>query len=85
MRKTYRRLHAEGYVDNEAAVLVRAGEKLVIENKVFAKRMRAYEVQSLKRSESASVEKRLISIRRVNRKGRSYFLALRRLRGRASA
>ena len=37
LRKTYRRLHAEGYVDNEAAVLVRAGEKLAVENKVLRK------------------------------------------------
>ncbi len=37
MRKTYRRLHAEGYVDNEAAVLIRAGKKLIIKNKVLRK------------------------------------------------
>ncbi len=37
LRKTYRRLHAEGYVDNEAAVVVRAGEKFVVENKILRK------------------------------------------------
>jgi len=37
LRKTYRRLHAEGYVDNETAVLVRADEKFAVENKVFRK------------------------------------------------
>ena len=35
MRRTYKRLHAEGYVDNDAAVLVRAGEKLAAENKIL--------------------------------------------------
>ena len=34
----YRCLYAEGYVDNETAVLVRAGEKLVVENKVLRKK-----------------------------------------------
>ena len=37
MRRTYKRLYAEGYVDNEVAVLVRAGEKLVAENKILRK------------------------------------------------
>jgi regulator of replication initiation timing len=35
LRKTYGRLHAEGYVDNKAAILVRAGEKLISENKIL--------------------------------------------------
>jgi len=30
-------LHAEGYVDNKATILVRAGEKLVVKNKRFRK------------------------------------------------
>ena len=33
----YRCLYAEGYVNNEAAVLVRAGEKFAVENKVLRK------------------------------------------------
>jgi hypothetical protein len=37
LRRTYGRLHAEGYVDNEAAILVRAGEKLAAENKILRK------------------------------------------------
>jgi hypothetical protein len=35
LRKTYGRLHAESYVDNKTAILVRAGEKLAIENKIL--------------------------------------------------
>jgi hypothetical protein len=35
LRKTYGRLHAEGHVDNKAAILVRAGEKFVSENKIL--------------------------------------------------
>jgi hypothetical protein len=35
LRKIYGRLHAEGYVNNKAAILVRAGEKLVSENKIL--------------------------------------------------
>jgi hypothetical protein len=37
LRKIYGRLHAEGHVDNKAAILVRAGEKLVSENKILRK------------------------------------------------
>jgi len=37
LRKTYRRLHVKGYVNNEAAVLVRAGKKFVVKNKIFRK------------------------------------------------
>ncbi len=37
LRRTYKRLHAEGYVDNKATILVRAGEKLVVKNKRFRK------------------------------------------------
>jgi hypothetical protein len=35
LRRTYGRLHAENYIDNEAAILVRAGEKLTAENKIL--------------------------------------------------
>jgi hypothetical protein len=35
LRRTYGRLHAEDHVDNEAAILVRAGEKLTAENKIL--------------------------------------------------
>jgi hypothetical protein len=35
LRRTYGRLHAEDYVDNKAAILVRAGEKLAFENKIL--------------------------------------------------
>jgi hypothetical protein len=35
LRKIYGRLHAEGYVDNKAAILVRAGEKFVFKNKIL--------------------------------------------------
>jgi hypothetical protein len=35
LRKIYGRLHAEGHVDNKAAILVRAGEKLAFENKIL--------------------------------------------------
>jgi hypothetical protein len=35
LRKTYGRLHAEGHVDNKAAILVRAGEKFIIKNKIL--------------------------------------------------
>src|SRR5271156_5150668 len=35
LRRIYGRLHAEGYVDNKTAILVRAGEKLVSENKIL--------------------------------------------------
>ena len=37
LRKTYGRLHAEGHVNNKAAILVRAGEKLVSKNKILRK------------------------------------------------
>jgi hypothetical protein len=37
LRRTYGRLHAEGHVDNKAAILVRAGEKLASENKILRK------------------------------------------------
>jgi hypothetical protein len=35
LRRIYERLHAEGYVNNKAAILVRAGEKLAFENKIL--------------------------------------------------
>jgi hypothetical protein len=35
LRRTYGRLHAEGHVDNKAAIHVRAGEKLASENKIL--------------------------------------------------
>jgi hypothetical protein len=35
LRRIYGRLHAEGHVNNKAAILVRAGEKLAIENKIL--------------------------------------------------
>jgi regulator of replication initiation timing len=35
LRKTYGRLHAENYIDNKTAILVRAGEKLTAENKIL--------------------------------------------------
>src|SRR5450432_3109785 len=35
LRRTYGRLHAEGHIDNKAALLVRAGEKLASENKIL--------------------------------------------------
>ena len=35
LRRIYGRLHAEGHVDNKAAILVRAGEKLASENKIL--------------------------------------------------
>jgi regulator of replication initiation timing len=35
LRKTYGRLHAEGYINNKTAILVRAGEKLISENKIL--------------------------------------------------
>jgi hypothetical protein len=35
LRKTYGRLHAEGHVNNKAAILVRAGKKLASENKIL--------------------------------------------------
>jgi len=35
LRRIYGRLHAEGHVDNKAAILVRAVEKLVSENKIL--------------------------------------------------
>jgi hypothetical protein len=31
-------LHAEDYIDNEAAILIRAGEKLAAENKILRKK-----------------------------------------------
>ena len=35
LRKTYGRLHAENHVNNKAAILVRAGEKLIFKNKIL--------------------------------------------------
>jgi regulator of replication initiation timing len=35
LRKIYGRLHAEGHVNNKAAILVRAREKLASENKIL--------------------------------------------------
>jgi hypothetical protein len=35
LRKIYGRLHTEGHVNNKAAILVRAGEKLASENKIL--------------------------------------------------
>jgi hypothetical protein len=37
LRQTYSRLHSQGHVDNKAAILVRAGEKLAINNKLLRK------------------------------------------------
>jgi len=37
LRRTYECLYVEGYVDNEAAVLIHAGEKLAAENKILRK------------------------------------------------
>jgi hypothetical protein len=38
LRKTYGRLHAEGHVNNKAAILVRVGKKFVSENKILRKK-----------------------------------------------
>jgi hypothetical protein len=38
LRRTYERLHAENHINNEAAILVRAGEKLAAENKILRKK-----------------------------------------------
>jgi hypothetical protein len=38
LRKTYGRLHAEDHINNEAAILIRAGEKLAAENKILRKK-----------------------------------------------
>jgi hypothetical protein len=35
LRKTYGRLHAEGHINNKAAILVRAGKKLTSKNKIL--------------------------------------------------
>jgi regulator of replication initiation timing len=35
LRRIYGRLYVEDHVDNKAAILVRAGEKLVSENKIL--------------------------------------------------
>jgi hypothetical protein len=35
LRKIYGRLHAEGHIDNKAAILGRAGEKFAAENKIL--------------------------------------------------
>jgi hypothetical protein len=35
LRKTYGRLHAKGHINNEAAILVRAEEKLTSKNKLL--------------------------------------------------
>jgi hypothetical protein len=35
LRKTYGRLYAESYINNKAAILVRAGEKLIFKNKIL--------------------------------------------------
>jgi hypothetical protein len=35
LRKTYGRLHAENHINNKAAILVRAEEKLTSENKIL--------------------------------------------------
>jgi hypothetical protein len=35
LRKIYGRLHAEGHINNKAAILVRAGKKLISENKIL--------------------------------------------------
>jgi len=37
LRKTYKRLYIKGYVDNEAAVLMRADKKFAAENKILRK------------------------------------------------
>ncbi len=38
LRKTYKRLYAENYINNETTILVRAGEKFTIKNKIFHKK-----------------------------------------------
>src|SRR6266536_765187 len=38
LRRTYKRLHTENHIDNDAAVLVRAGEKLAAENKILRRK-----------------------------------------------
>jgi regulator of replication initiation timing len=35
LRRTYGRLHVEDYIDNKAAILIRADEKLAAENKIL--------------------------------------------------
>jgi hypothetical protein len=35
LRRTYGRLYAEGHINNKAAILVRAGEKLAFKNKIL--------------------------------------------------
>ena len=54
LRRTYGRLHAEGHVDNKAAILVRAGEKLASENKILRRKTKVCEAQFLKRNEKGN-------------------------------
>jgi regulator of replication initiation timing len=35
LRKIYERLHAEDHINNKASILIRAGEKLIAENKIL--------------------------------------------------
>jgi hypothetical protein len=38
LRRTYGRLHVENHINNETAILIRAGEKLAAENKILRKK-----------------------------------------------
>ncbi len=85
LRKMYRRLHAENHISKETAVLVHAGKKFIVKNKIFRKENKGLRDIIFKEKRKRKCKKNLISIKRVNRKGRPYFLILYKLRGRASA
>jgi hypothetical protein len=76
-------LHAEDYINNKAAILVRAGEKLTAENKILrieneGLRGAIFEEQrKRKRDKNLNFYKKKLS-----RKIRFYFLIPRRLLGR---
>ncbi len=82
LRRTYKRLHAEDYIDNEAAVLVRAGKKFAAENKILRKRNKGLRGTIFQEKGKKKRGKALNFYKKVSRKGRPYFSALRKLRAR---
>jgi hypothetical protein len=57
LRRTYGRLHAEGHIDNKAAILVRAGEKRSIDdNEIDRSRKRVRFVRSHLRNQPLAIK-----------------------------
>jgi hypothetical protein len=78
-RKTYGHLHAEDYVDNKAAILVRVGEKFAAENKLLRKENEGLRGALFEEKLKRKGGKALNFYEEGEKQGQALFLALQRL------